>query len=66
LTNLLGYNIYYGTSSGAMTSKIAISTVGITNYVIQNMNSGTWYFAMTSVNSDGTESPLTGTVQATL
>ncbi len=66
LTNLAGYNIYYGTSSSAMTNKIAITTVGITNYVIQNMQSGTWNFAMTSVNSSGVESALTGTVQATL
>jgi hypothetical protein len=65
LTNLQSYNIYYGTSSSAMTNKIAVS-VGLSNYVIQNMNSGTWYFAMTSVNSSGVESPLSGTVQVTL
>jgi Calx-beta domain len=66
LTNLAGYNIYYGTSSGTMTNKISITTVGITNYVIQNMNSGNWYFAMTAVNSSGTESVLSGAIEATL
>jgi Calx-beta domain len=66
LTNLVGYNIYYGTSSSAMTNKIAINTVGITNYVIQNLQSGNWYFAMTAVNSSGVESALTSTVEATL
>ena len=66
LQNLKGYNIYYGTSSGSMTNKIAITTAGITNYVIQNMQSGTWYFAMTAVNTSGVESVLTSTVQASL
>ncbi len=66
LTNLVGYNVYYGTSSGAMTNKIAINTVGVTNYVIQNMQSGTWYFAMTAVNSSGVESVMTNTVQVAL
>ena len=66
LTNLVGYNIYYGTSSNAMTYKIAINTVGITNYVIQNIHTGNWYFAMTAVNSDGSESSFTSPVAATL
>jgi Calx-beta domain len=66
LTNLVGYNIYYGTSTGAMINKIALNTVGVTNYVIQNMNSGTWYFAMTAVNGDGTESVTSSAVQVTL
>jgi len=29
LTNLAGFNIYYGTSTAAMTNKISINTVGI-------------------------------------
>jgi hypothetical protein len=66
LTNLVGYNIYYGTSTGAMTNKININTVGLLTYVIDNMASGNWYFSITSVNSAGMESVLSSTVQASL
>ena len=66
LTNLSGYHIYYGTSTGAMTNKVSISTVGILSYVIDNMASGNWYFAVTSLNSAGVESALSNTIQATL
>jgi hypothetical protein len=66
LTNLVGYNIYYGTSSSAMTNRININTVGILSYVIENLSSGSWYFALTAVNSAGAESLLSSTVEATL
>jgi hypothetical protein len=66
LTNLAGYNIYYGTSTSAMTSRISISTVGVQSYMVDNLSSGNWYFALTSVNSAGVESGLSGTVEATL
>jgi hypothetical protein len=66
LTNLIGYNIYYGSSAGALTNKININTVGIQTYVIDNLSSGNWYFALTSINSAGVESALTDTVEATL
>jgi hypothetical protein len=66
LTNLAGYNIYYGTSASAMSTKISITTVGLMDYVVGNLAHGTWYFAITSVNSTGEESALSGTVSATL
>lgn len=66
LTDLAGYHIYYGASTGAMTNRISINTVGIQTYVIQNMTSGNWYFAITSVNTAGVESVLSSTVEATL
>jgi hypothetical protein len=64
LTNLAGYNIYYGTSPTAMTSKIGINTVGMLIYVITSLTPGTWYFSITSVNSSGVESTPSGTVSA--
>lgn len=66
LTNLAGYNIYYGNSASAMTNRVTINSVGILTYVIDNLNPGDWYFALTSVNSAGVESVLSNTVQTTL
>jgi len=66
LTNLAGYTIYYGTSATALTEKISISTVGMLNYVISNLSSGTWYFQIVAVNSSGVQSNPTSTVSATI
>jgi hypothetical protein len=49
-----------------MTNKISIKTVGVTDYVITELASGSWYFALTSVNSQGTESVASSTVAVTL
>jgi hypothetical protein len=49
-----------------MTTKISIATVGMLTYVISNLNSGTWYFAITSVNTSGVESTLSATVSTTI
>jgi hypothetical protein len=63
---LAGYNIYYGTASNAMTNKISIKTVGVQDYVISQLASGTWYFAITAVNTAGTESIASSTVETSL
>lgn len=66
LTNLAGYNIHYGTASGALTQTISISNPGIATYVVQNLTPGTYYFAVAAVNASGTESPLSAEVSATV
>ena len=66
LTNLAGYDIHYGTSSGSLTKKISISNPGIATYVVSNLAAGKYYFAVAAVNSSGTESPLSAQVSATV
>lgn len=65
ITNLASYKIYYGNSSAALTSTVTVSQ-GITTYVIDNLAKGTWYFAVSSVNSSGSESPLSSVVSKTI
>jgi len=66
LTNLAGYVIYYGNSADTMTKIIKINTVGLQTYVVSNLSSGTWFFAVTAVNASGIESGLSQTVVKTL
>jgi hypothetical protein len=57
LTDLAGYRVYYGKSSGSLTHVININNVGQTSQHIENLDSGTWYFAVTAYCSKGLESP---------
>jgi hypothetical protein len=56
LTNLAGYNVYYGTDSASLSQKAEVSNAGATDYAVSGLTSGTWYFAVTSYTSDGVES----------
>jgi hypothetical protein len=57
LTDLAGYRVYYGKSSGSLTHVISIDKVGQTSQHIENLDAGTWYFAVTAYCSKGLESP---------
>ena len=56
LSNLAGYRIRYGTSAGSLTKTIAIDNASVTTYVVEDLAPATWYFAVTAVTSNGTES----------
>ena len=56
LTNLAGFNVYYGQTSGDYGNKIDITNPGMTTYVVDNLSTGTWYFIVTAYDADGIES----------
>jgi hypothetical protein len=56
LTNLAGYHLYYGTNQSNLSKVVDITNPGLASYVLSDLTSGTWYFALTSVNSAGVES----------
>jgi len=66
LTDLAGYRIYYGTSAGALSDTIPLTSVGLQTYVIPNLSPGTWYFAVKAVASTGVESALSVIVSKTI
>jgi hypothetical protein len=66
LTNLAGYDIHYGTASGNYTQSVSVSNSGIATYVVDNLTPGTYYFSVSAVNADGTESPPSPEVSATV
>jgi len=66
LTDLAGYRIYYGTDPTELTNSIDINNVGVLTYVVGNLAQGTWYFAVTAINSDNAESDFSYTVDTTI
>jgi hypothetical protein len=55
--NVVGYNVYYGGTSGDYTNKI--STANTTNTIVSGLTQGsTYYFAVTAYDSSGLESPF--------
>ena len=66
LTDLSGYRIYYGRSADALDQLITLTNPGLTSYVIENLSPATWFFAMTSVNSQSVESSRSATASKTI
>ena len=56
LTDLAGYTIHYGTSSGALTETIQVANPSAIGYVVGNLNSGTYYFEVSAYSTAGTQS----------
>ena len=54
-SDVVGYNVYYGTQSGHYTTKVNAGNV--TSYTVSNLQAGpTYYFASTAYDSYGYES----------
>jgi len=66
LTDLNGYQIYYGTDAANMTNSVAISNIGVTSYVVDSLSPATYYFAIKAVNSSGITSDLSSVVTKTI
>lgn len=64
LTDLVGYKIYYGTTSGNYTEVIAVGNV--TTYKVEGLQPGTYYFALTAYDTSGNESGYSNEVSKTI
>jgi hypothetical protein len=56
LEDLAGYRIYYGTDENNLTRVLDIHDGDQTKQLVEDLDSGAWYFAITALNSKGTES----------
>lgn len=56
LTDLAGYNIYYGLSAGSYANTINVDNPGIATLVVENLTPNTYYFVATAINQSGVES----------
>ncbi|MEX2123314.1 MAG: hypothetical protein WD795_05445 [Woeseia sp.] len=62
LTDLAGYRIQYGRLSETYDYEIEIDNPTVDSYVVDGLDSGTWYFAATAYDSGGIESVFTDEV----
>ncbi len=66
LTNLAGYRILYGTSSGSLNKTVQVANPGTSRYVVENLAAGTWYFSVRAYSTTGVESTTSNTASATI
>jgi len=66
LSDLAGYNIHYGTSSGALTQTVHVAQAGLTSYTLSNLTTGTWYFGVSAYSSAGIESAISNVASKTV
>lgn len=66
LTDLAGFNVYYGANPSALTNRVNIPNVSATGYAVTGLAPGTWYFVVTSYTAQGTESVPSNAVPATV
>lgn len=56
LNNLARFNVVYGNSSTALTRSLLVTNPASRSVTLSGLASGTWYFAVRAVNSNGAES----------
>jgi len=56
LEALSGYRIYFGTDANKLTRELDIRDGEQTQLLVEDLESGTWYFAITALSSEGIES----------
>jgi hypothetical protein len=62
LTDLAGYRIYYGTEPSALNKVVSLKSPGISSYLITNLSTATWYFAIKAYTATNLESAFSGQV----
>jgi hypothetical protein len=66
LTDLAGYNIYWGTTGGSYPNKATINNASVSTYVVENLSPGTYQFVATAFNAAGVESSYSGVAEKTV
>jgi hypothetical protein len=61
-----GVNIYYGTAQGNYPNKVAITNIGTTTHVVDNLVPDTYHFVATVVDDQGIESNVSNIGSATV
>jgi hypothetical protein len=65
LTNLAGYKVYWGTGSRSYPNTADVSGASSTSHTLA-LNPGTYFFAVTALDSSGNESAFSGEVSKTV
>jgi hypothetical protein len=62
VTELQGYRIYYGSSEDSLSVLVDLNDDSITEYTVDTLPSGSYYFAISAYDSDGVESGLSNII----
>jgi hypothetical protein len=60
------YVILYGRSATVLDRSITVTNPSITRFVVDNLSSGTWYFAVSAVSSQGASSSASNVATKTI
>jgi hypothetical protein len=66
LTDLASFRVVYGRDSDALDQSVTVENAGATSHTVNNLTSGTWYFAVVVVNQAGVESGLSNVASKTI
>jgi Fibronectin type III domain len=66
LTDLAGYEIQYGRTSTELSETISLTNPSLNRYLVENLSPGTWYFALTAINSQGVHSVFSSVASKTI
>jgi hypothetical protein len=66
LADLAGYRVLYGTSPTSMTQKLEVPSAAMTAVSIEDLSSGTYYFAIKAYTKSGVESSISEVVYKTI
>ena len=66
LTNLSGFRIYYGKTATSLTNTMSVSGASTTTAVVGTLTTGTWYFAVTALDTSGNESNKSNVASKTI
>ena len=66
LTDISGYRIYFGTSANSLTQSVPVPGAATNSFVVDGLAAGTYYFAVTTLNSAGGSSVLSNPAAKTV
>ncbi len=66
LGDLAGYIVYYGTSANNLNQQVKLANPGLTTYMVTNLASATWYFAVAAYTRDGVVGEISSVGQKTI
>ncbi|MCG8006059.1 MAG: putative Ig domain-containing protein [Candidatus Thiodiazotropha lotti] len=62
MSEISGYRLYMGTSNNNLSAVVDVDDCTISNHLIENLETGTYYFAITAYDLAGNESDLSNVV----
>ena len=65
LSEIAGYQVFYGKEQGLYSSSITINDGTATGYTFTSLPAGTYYFAVTTIDTEGRESQYSAEIMIT-